>query len=186
MCDVPIREKSVYRWAPAYLFSKTCASPHALCKLHKKNKDVNTFCNDWKFAKYTAALAGRVLASHVFWRTLERIYLNDELWGKKGVCVESLRSRRHGCRSRGWGQQSSGLGSAGSRPGSASELRCLTSSEWLQYSWGQCRLLVAAVSSLGRCCLKLFPSLLACLLRPSGTNVFVAISQTTVFWWFPF
>ena len=33
---------------------------------------------------------GRVLASHVFLGTLERIYLNDELWRKKGVCVERV------------------------------------------------------------------------------------------------
>lgn len=115
------------------------------------------------------ASVGRVLASHVFLGTLERIYLNDELWAmrkERGLCWESLRSRRHGCRSRGWGncQQSSGLGQAGAGP--APEARCLTSSGWLHYSWGQCRLLVAAASSLGRC-LKLFPSLLACSLRPS-------------------
>ena len=41
--------------------------------------------------------------------------------------------------------------------------------EWLHYSWGQCRLLVAAASSLGRCP-KLFPSLLACSLCPSGNK----------------
>ena len=137
------------------------------------------------------ASVGCILASHVFLGTLERIYLNDELWGKKGVCVERVSSPDVTDVGAGaapaccWGncQQSSGLGSAVSCP--ASEVRCLTSSSDCSIleanvasSWQP----LAASAAVWSC---FHPDTRVCCARP-GTNVFVAISQTTVFWWFPF
>ena len=150
-------------------------------------KDVNTFCNDWKFAKSRCIswpCSGESCLLKNSWKNL------FEWWAmrkERGLCWESpvstsrLSEPGHEVMP---AKFSSGPRRRRQAAGPGPQLRCLTSSDCIileanvASSW-----LRQAASAAVQSCFHPY-SRVRC--AHPGTNVFVAISQTTVFCWFPF
>lgn len=112
-------------------------------------KDVNTFCNDWKFAKsrrLSWPCSGESCLLKNSWKNL------FEWWAmrkERGLCWESPASTSR-LSEPGLEVMPAKFRSGPRRRRRAGPTTPVFNLEWLHYSWGQCRLLVAAASSLAR------------------------------------